>query len=257
MGGEIEFYAKYADIYDLQWEPLPDVEFWVELAKRFPGPVLELACGTGRITIPIARAGIRVTGLDASREMLRVFKKKLEKEDSEVRRRVSLKLGDMRDFDFKERFGFISIPFNSFLHLTSVEDEEKCLRAVHRNLKQDGALVIDVFKPNFRKFPEGTLRVDLSRVDKATGLKITRLSSRTYDHHKQLIHAKYYLDVVSEQGKARRYTTGFTLRYIKDAKEMRELLERCGFRLERIYGNYSFGPFTPLSEKMIFVARKR
>lgn len=128
---------------------------------------------------------------------------------------------------------------------------------MRRSLKPRGIFVIDVFRPNFKKHPAGKLRVDLSRDYPEAGLKITRLSSREYEHPKQLIHAKYCLDVVSGRGKAKRYETGFTLRYVKDVNEMRGMLERCGFSLEKVYGDYKLGPFTPLSDKMIFVARKR
>lgn len=257
MAGDIEFYRKYAHLYDLQYRELPDVDFWLELAKRFGGPVLELACGTGRLTLPLARAGLRITGLDASDEMLEVFKRKLQKEKPEVRERITLKKGDMREFSFRQKFALIFIPFSSFLHLEAVEDEERCLRSARANLRPRGALVIDVFKPNFRKWPEHTLHIDFACADPETGVKITRLSSRTYDHERQLIHMKYYLDIVSREGKAKRHETGFTLRYIKDVSEMKALLERCGFGLEKIYGSYGFGPLTPLSKRMIFVVRKR
>lgn len=258
--GEIEFYERYAGLYDLQWSEKDrheDLEFWVRLAKRFGGPVLELACGTGRVTLPLARAGIAITGLDASSEMLGILREKLPKEKPEVRERVALKKGDMRDFDFKGKFSFAFVPFNSFLHLEAVEDEERCVRAVHRSLKPRGIFVIDVFRPDFKKWPAKTLRVDLSHEYPEAGLKITRLSSREYDHPKQQIHTRYYMDVVSGRGRAKRHETGFTLRYVKDVSEMRALLEKCGFSLEKVYGDYEFGPFTPLSEKMIFVARKK
>ena len=143
------------------------------------------------------------------------------------------------------------------MHLETVEDEERCIRAVHRNLKPNGVFVIDVFKPDFRKWPEKTLHMDLSREYPEAGIKITRLSSREYEHPKQQIHAHYYMDVISMEGKAKRHETGFTLRYIWDVNEMKAMLERCGFSLEKVYGDYKFGPFTPLSEKMIFVARKK
>jgi len=117
--------------------------------------------------------------------------------------------------------------------------------------------VIDVFKPNFKKWPAGKLRVDLVREYPEAGLKITRLSSREYEHAKQHIHAKFHMDVVRKGGKARRHTTCFTLRYVKGVGEMKAMLERCGFRLEKVYGDYKFGAFTPRSEKMIFVARRK
>lgn len=257
MPGEgIEFYRKYARLYDKQWKDLPDIDFWERLAEKAGGPLLELACGTGRLTIPLARAGKRITGLDASEDMLAIFEEKLEKEPEQVSERVTLKKGDMSDFSLRQRFGMIFVPFNSFLHLETVEAEEGCIRSAFRNLRPGGIFVVDVFKPDFAKHPPDVFRVDLAQEDKESGMKITRLSSRTYDHRKQLIHAKYYLDVTNSCGKAKRHETGFTLRYIKNAGEMKKLLEKNGFALEKVYGNHKFGAFTPLSEKMIFVARK-
>src|SRR5882762_9513202 len=90
-----EFYDHVAPYQNRQ-----DVNFFVEMAQRFEGPVLELGCGTGRVLIPTARAGLEIVGLDASSPMLSVCRKKLSHEPETVQSRVpELVDGDMRDFD--------------------------------------------------------------------------------------------------------------------------------------------------------------
>src|SRR5689334_10632334 len=105
-----------------------DVEFWVDAARAAKGPVLELGCGTGRVLLPIARAGVEVTGLDRSRPMLDKARANLARENEAVRARVHLHEGDMRDFDLGRRFALVLAPFRSFQHLVEIDDQLAALR---------------------------------------------------------------------------------------------------------------------------------
>src|SRR5919108_950359 len=101
-----EEYAFIADLYDyvVPYRTRPDINFFVEAAQASGGPVLELGCGTGRILIPTARAGVEIVGLDASRLMLSECRKKLSRESDDVRSRVDLVRGDMRQFALGRQF---------------------------------------------------------------------------------------------------------------------------------------------------------
>ena len=131
-----------------------DVEFYVDLARRAKGKILELGCGTGRVLIPTAAAGCQVVGLDLAANMLAKCREKLESQPREVRERVRLVQGDMVSFDLGENFNLVTTPFRPFQHLLSVEEQVACLRSVNRHLEEGGRLVLDVFQPDFQRLTD-------------------------------------------------------------------------------------------------------
>ena len=132
-------YEFIADLYDhvVPYRERPDVPFFIDEAKDSGGPVLELGCGTGRILIPTARAGIEIVGLDLSQPMIEVCRARLREEAADVQSRVQLVEGDMRRFDLSRTFKLITTPFRSFQHLITVEDQRACLASVHRHLDRE------------------------------------------------------------------------------------------------------------------------
>lgn len=130
--------------YDLENSSLTaDIPFYLELAKSVRGPVLEVACGTGRITLPLARAGIQMTGLDVSPGMLAQARTKTAAENLTV----DWVEADCRNFDLKKKFKLIYIPFNSMHHMLDTESIEAFLNCVKNHLDQDGKFAFDVFNP--------------------------------------------------------------------------------------------------------------
>src|SRR5438105_2408836 len=120
--------------------------------------VLELGCGTGRVLLPLARAGLSVTGVDASSAMLERCREKLAREPVPVRERVSLHEADVRQFQVRDSgtagasgFPLAIAPFRVFQHLVSVADQVRCLETVRAHLAPGGRLVFDVFNPHFTK----------------------------------------------------------------------------------------------------------
>src|SRR5881409_766472 len=122
-------YAPIADLYDLVplYNERSDIAFFVEAALAAGGSVLELGCGTGRVLIPTARAGVEIVGVDASPHMLRVCHERLQPEPDAVRSRVTLVQADMRSFEIDRRFTLATIPFRPFQHLLTVDDQLACL----------------------------------------------------------------------------------------------------------------------------------
>jgi len=115
-----------AEFYDsvVPYRERQDVNFFVEMAQRSGGPVLELGCGTGRVLIPIAKSGIEIVRLDGSPRMLAVCREKLLRESEDVRAKVTdLVKGDMRSFELGRKFSLVTIPFRPFQHLLTVEDQ--------------------------------------------------------------------------------------------------------------------------------------
>ena len=138
--------AHYTKTYDGRTD---DVRYYVELAaSRSPsGPVLEYGCGNGRIAIPLARAGIEVSGVDLSAPMLADLRVRLKGEAPQVRKRVRVQRGDMRTTRVGRRFPQIFCAFNTLLHLYTRDDVERFLARVARHLEPGGELVFDVSIP--------------------------------------------------------------------------------------------------------------
>lgn len=137
-------YDRIARLYD-PWSVsvVEDVEFYVAEAVRSGGPVLELGVGTGRIAVPIARAGMRVVGVDSSEGMLAVAREAAEAAGVDV----DLRYGDLRDPPVDEEFALVVIPFRTLLHMQTDDDRRAALRAVRTHLRDGGRFVFDVFTP--------------------------------------------------------------------------------------------------------------
>lgn len=115
-----------------------DVAFYCDAAREFGDPVLELGCGTGRVTMALAERGYRVTGLDLSKPMLERAEEKRAKLPAEKRALVHLLHGDMTRFDLREKFSLVIIPFRPFQHLLETDQQVSCLDSVRRHLTSEG-----------------------------------------------------------------------------------------------------------------------
>jgi len=140
------FIADYYDESPVVKGRLQDVAFYRDAARDFGDPVLELGCGTGRVTMALAQAGKRVTGLDLSERMLERAVKKRAALFTEERERIHLVQGDMARFDLGEKFRLIIIPFRPLQHLLEVKQQTDCLECVSKHLAPGGRLVLDVFQ---------------------------------------------------------------------------------------------------------------
>ena len=138
-------YVDYAQYYDHDHrDTVPDFEFYLDYARQCGSPVLELACGTGRLLIPLAESGIEMTGVDLSENMLAVCKHKVE--DRQMAERVTLVHASMADYDLPRKdFSLVFIAFRSFMHLYNQQDQLACLRRTFEHLRSGGTLIIDLY----------------------------------------------------------------------------------------------------------------
>lgn len=153
-----DYYSSGAKHYDAAYsakEDLVDRDFYLDLANEYGGPVLEFGCGTGRITLPLARRGVAVTGMDASHSMLEILRAKLAKECESVRRRTRVIEGDFRTHYLRDQFSLVVIPFRPMQHLYTTEDQLAALKNAGRHLADGGILAFDVFSPLFDKILSG------------------------------------------------------------------------------------------------------
>jgi SAM-dependent methyltransferase len=259
-------YAQYtfiADFYD--FVPLyvarNDIRFYLEAARQNPGNILELGCGTGRILIPIAKAGISITGLDLSEPMLFVCRNKLASESAEVRSRANILKADMRNFKLDQKFSLVTIPFRAFQHLLTIEDQLACLKCVHDHLNDNGHLILDLFNPslkfliNDRTKEKTGAETEFTLTDGRKALRKTRVLSIDLCNQQMDCEMIYY--VKHPDGRDERLVHRFDIRYFFRF-EAEHLLERACFDVEALYGDYEKNIFdTNHSNELIFVAKKR
>ena len=257
-----EYDRADARFYDYYSTGLPgDVRFYVEEARRAGSPVLELGCGTGRILIPIAQAGIDVVGLDCSPAMLAVARKKISELGEETRRRIELVESDMRTFWLGRRFKLVAIPYRAFLHLLTPDDQRRALERIREHLTDDGRLVLNIFDPRLDIIaghfgPLGSaLKKELEFFHPDTGNRVVVWDTRQYDPERQMIQQYWVFEELDRGGKvvAKTYVP-LTLRYVY-RYEMQYLLELCGYSVEALFGDFRRSPFRYGGEQ-VWVARK-
>ncbi|GAB4305613.1 MAG: class I SAM-dependent methyltransferase [Candidatus Bipolaricaulota bacterium] len=257
-----EYDRQDALYYDYYSTGVPgDVAFYVEEARKAGSPVLELGCGTGRILIPVAQAGVEIVGLDRAPSMLAVAREKVAQLPRDVQERISLVEGDMRDFALGRGFTLVMIPYRAFLHLLTVEDQKRALRSIRDHLVAGGRLVLNVFDPSLemivahRTSLGSALKLDSEFTDPATGRRVLVWDTREYQTEEQTLRQYFVFEELDEGGNvvAKRFNP-LVLRYLF-RYEMQHLLELSGFRVEALYGDFARGPFRSGREQVWVAAR--
>ncbi len=227
-----------------------DIAFYVDETKS-AGRVLEVGCGTGRILLPIARAGGEVTGIDSSSEMLERCRTKLATEPAAVRARVKLVQNDMRTFNLGATYPLIIAPFRVVQHLTTVDDQLRFLDVVARHLAPGGRFIFDVFNPRF------DILVGADGVEREDTPEQRLPDGRTFRRTYRVARVRW-VDQVSESElvyyvDGKRYVQAFEMRWYL-AAELRNLLARAGFRARQIYGDFKRGPLVDGCPEIAVVA---
>lgn len=257
-----ETHAFVAEFYDQLpgHRDRPDVAFYLEAAREARGPVLEIGCGTGRVLIPIARERIPITGLDLSAYMLAKCRERLSSEPEEVRSCVKLVQEDMRNFRLDTTFNLVTTPFRPFQHLTTVEDQCSCLRAIHVHLNSRGRLILDIFNPWLAAIvgaPVGEEVGPEGEFSTADGRKVVRWHKFV---SKDLFNQTNYMEIIyyvtHPDGRTERLVHSYAMRYLFRF-EAEHLLARCGFSLLNVYADFqknAYGSTYP--GELIMVAEK-
>jgi SAM-dependent methyltransferase len=231
-----------------------DLQMYRDFALAADGPILELGCGTGRVLIPLAHDGHRITGLELSGAMLANAQAKVDAQH--LNDQITLVQGDMRDFEIPSRFGLAFIPINTFMHCYDTQQQLACLRCVHRHLQPGGQFIVDVYHPDPQALLEsdGRLVSQGTAVHPETGNTVHRLYARRLDLAAQTQDITFIMDEIDSTGKVQRVLFPLRMRFVY-RYEMELLLRLAGFSLEAVYGSYDLEPFDSSSDKMIFVAR--
>lgn len=236
-------------------------DFYRNEALKAGSPVLELGCGTGRITLPIACAGVEIAGLDFSNDMLKIAREKASRLDNESRDRIRLVQGDMRSFNLNKKFRLIIIPFRAFLHLMTGEEQRQALQCVHRHLEDDGKLIFNIFDPKLEFIvshlgPAGSCQVKMGEFSHPdSGNRVIMWSVREFYPESQTLKEERIFEEINEEGRAISRIHGpFKLRWIYRF-EMEYLLELCRFKVESLFGGFRGEPFKYGGEQ-VWVVKK-
>jgi SAM-dependent methyltransferase len=251
-----------AEFYDAEYSDPglhrgDDVGFYVECSRTAGGRTLELGCGTGRVLVPTAIAGFKITGFDLSEFMLNKCREKLVAQPEGVRRRVRLAQGSMVDFNLGETFSLVTIPFRPFQHIVASEEQKSCLRCIRRHLAPGGRLVFDVFNPRLDRLydPKYTVEAEDLPEKRLPDGRLLRRNSRLAGFHRDLqyndIELVYY--VKYPDGRSDRLVQAFPMRYFF-RYELEHLLELCGFKVVDLFGDFDGSAFSADSPQMVFVA---
>ncbi len=251
-------YLDTAHYYDMDTASYSefDLSFYLDLARRSGGRVLELACGTGRITIPLVNAGFEVWALDLSPPMLTELERKAATLPDDVRERLHIIHGNMAGFDLRTAFELIVIPFRGFQALVDDVEIEGCLSAVRRHLSSGGRFVLNTFRmlPNERLSGYVGERTDWEREDERTGELVRRARRvRSVDYQRQLLYSDVVYYVTRDDGHVDRYCDRLALRYHYEY-QLQVRLIASGLRIEASYGSFDRRPTTSGTE-FIFVCR--
>ncbi len=250
------FIADYYDESPVVKGRLQDVAFYRDAARDFGDPVLELGCGTGRITMALAEAGKRITGLDLSERMLERAVKKRAAMRVEARERVHLVQGDMTRFDLGEKFRLVIIPFRPLQHLLEVRQQMDCLECVRRHLAPGGQLILDVFQTDAERMHDPVhMREALVTEYKTMDGRQVRITERVAAFHRaeQQNDVEMIFSVKHPGGRQERLVFAWPLRYFF-RYEVEHLLARCGFKVAAEYGDFDRTSLHDDSPEMIFAA---
>ncbi len=242
-----EFFYRRGDHYAAMHAHMTaDVEFYRDLAARLGGPILELACGTGRIALPLADDGHRVTGIDIAESMLDYARRAGED-------RARFLHADMRAFELDERFPLILLAFNAIGHLHTRADVYAMLDRVRAHLAPDGRFVIALFNPDLgllNRRPEAEREV-ARYPDPDSDADIMVTETARYDRASQILTAYWRYAIGEREEQATLQLRMFF------PQELEALLEHRGFEVAEKYGDFDFAPFRSEAPHQLLVAAAR
>jgi SAM-dependent methyltransferase len=258
---------KHPEEYDLEHlGDCEDIDFYVSLARKLkPRRVLEVGCGTGRITLPLAeegaRLGFEVVGLDCQSEMLAKAADRRLQAPPEVRERLILVQADMRMWRADSPFDLIVTPCSSITHLLSLQDQLAVWRLCRSNLASKGRFVVEVMMPNMAVFADSfqvpvrtPVEVDIDKFDEADGIRLIRRKTTHYLSDDQRAQIRFVYEKYKDGRAIEQYIDDFA-GHVYFPRELELLFIHSGFEVEHTFGDFRERPLKPNSPLIIMIGQ--
>ncbi|EDY84398.1 Methyltransferase domain family [Verrucomicrobiia bacterium DG1235] len=228
----------------------PNMSFWLDIIATYGAPVLELGCGTGKITIPIAEAGYSITGIDLSEAMIQHARRKAK----DQKLPVSFKLGDMSSFEEDQKFNVVILPSNNLAHLMDYREAMNCFFRAYDHLSKDGVFVIDAFVPSLSILTKSSDEIEtISEYEDPDGKGMFKITaSAIYENHTQIRRVTTF-----QRKPDGSVSEGHLNMKMYFPQELEGLLNHSGLEIIERYGNYQKDEFSSTSMRQIIVARKK
>jgi SAM-dependent methyltransferase len=256
------------DDYDLEHlEDDADIHFYCDLIQRLnASSVVELGCGTGRISVPIAetfgKGDSFVVGIDFSRKMLEKARMRLDRCASSVRTRVQLVEADMRTWRSERQVDVTIVPCSSISHLLSLGDQLQLWRTTHDNLKDGGRFVVEAPMPNLAVLAESQNKpsraiteLDRDVTSEDDKSRLLRHKTTWYAAHQQRAAIRFLYEHFEDNVSVTRYIDDFAS-HVYFPRELELLYMHTGYEIESIFGDYGARPLGSSSQMMIVIGRK-
>ncbi len=249
-------YDVIAPFYDIEHAHFSeDLDMYSNYAELSGGRVLELACGSGRVLLPLARAGYELTGVDTSAAMLEIARQHLTQEGTAAR--CQLVQQDIRTLQLERKFRLAFIALGSLAHMATRQDQRQVLEAARAHLSPRGTFIVDISNADARYMEDlsgqllhqGTWRGE-------DGDYFTHFVSPASSTQQHLLELTHFYDRHAQGGMVQRTVVTTTL-YLFERSEIELLLEGAGFAIKDIYGDYDFSPYLLESPRMICIAEAR
>lgn len=244
-------YEGVAEYYDL-FADNSDIPFYLKYAERTGSPILDLAGGTGRVAITLARAGFEVAILDSSPSMLSVARKKLDRISKDIAKRITLIEGNMMSFKIPQKFSLIIVP-NSFGHALKPDDQLATLRCIKSHLRNDGLFILDLFvgeqQYTHALFEDAPVSIENRQT-------VERHGEITSDNIRKLMHLKLHYIIKNVDGsivETIEVTSGAALLFKEDVDS---LLQLSGFCAAEEFGGFNEEPYSEESGRRILILMK-
>jgi ubiquinone/menaquinone biosynthesis C-methylase UbiE len=249
-------YDLIAPFYDIEHAEFDeDLDMYRNFAELCGGKILELACGSGRLLLPLAREGYTLTGVDTSAAMLEIARHALEKEG--LTARCQLVQQDMCLLQLQEKYRLAMIALGSFGHVITRSRQQQALAAIRQHLSVGATFILDISNEDARYMEalsgqmlhQGTWQQE-------DGSYVTHFLSPASSTSRHLLELTHFYEVHRQGGNVQRSVSQTSL-YLFERNETELLLEQAGFRIKDVYGSYEFGPYQHDSARMIFIAEAR
>jgi len=249
-------YDLIAPFYDIEHSHFSeDLDMYQNFAETSNGAILELACGSGRVLLPLAQAGYEVVGVDTSAPMLALAQQTMQTAGNSLR--YELVQQDMATMKLGRKFRMAFIALGSFAHVLTHKEQQQALANIRAHLSTGGLFILDISNADARYMEDlGGHILHQGTWKREDGTLLTHFVSPASSTERHLLELTHFYDQHTQGGTVQR-TTVTTHLYLFDRGEMELLLEQASFGVKDVYGDYELGPCLLDSPRMIFVTEAR